>query len=132
MTEKTKRYLKLAAFNSVFLLLHIYMGLVGNFSDAGLGAVVFGVISIGIVYIYSFIYGIAAYLYTKRFFVPQLMFLVTVYFSYFCMLLSWVRAIKATLIFVTPSLILALITKLIVTLIERKKKKDILESSNQP
>ncbi len=138
-----KRYITLILVNLSFWLTMfvflVYMVLLnGGLTANNLGLVVYAAAFLIIVFLYPVAYGIVSYLCVKNIFFSQLILLGPIFILTFILFpdFSSFSAIEGRLglmvIYTLLSLIPALITKLIVKLVEYKKSRNITPSPDQP
>jgi len=141
MKQKLKQYLVLFLFNTGLLVISFFVYSILSKSEQSLSLNASALAYMVFVLLYAVVYGITSCLYVKSIIFSQLLFFCFAFFMPICFgTFDFVKfdaseitgRLEYLRIVVLFSLIPALITKLIVTIIERKKKKDILERSNQP
>ena len=132
MNDKLKRYLVLALFNFGLLVISFYIYSILANAEPGLSLVALAAPWFIFVLIYAFAYGIIACLYVKSLIFSQLLFFCFAFFIPFCFgtfdfvkfevleIAERLDYLKTVELF---SLVPAIITKLVVKLIDYKKKK---------
>ena len=136
-----KRYLVLTLVNLCFLfavlMFSVYIALLNDrMASKGmdnLGLVVYAAALMILIALYAFGYGIFSYLYVKNIIFSQLILLGAVFMTTFIIAEPSIEVIiRIVAIYMPFSLIPALITKLIVKLVEYKKSRNITPSPDQP